>query len=288
MKNNKIFDIIAIPIGVIVAAGLAWAGSQNSILINGLPLFAVSVAAAFLIQWLAFLAAYIWQTEKYFDLMGSLTYISIIIFTFLISSTTDVRSMVLTIMVLIWAARLGTFLFRRIRKAGKDGRFDELKPDFFKFWNVWNLQGLWVSFTSSAAWIAIASSKKVDFDVFAIVGTIIWLFGFAFEVTADLQKSKFLADPANKGKFINVGLWSKTRHPNYFGEITLWTGIAIITIPVLQGWQWVGLISPVFVTILLTRMSGVPILEKRADEKWGDQEDYKEYKKKTPVLIPKL
>jgi len=288
MKNNKIFDIIAIPIGVIVAAGLAWAGSQNSILINGLPLFAVSVAAAFLIQWLAFLAAYIWQTEKYFDLMGSLTYISIIIFTFLISSTTDVRSMVLTILVLIWAARLGTFLFRRIRKAGKDGRFDELKPDFFKFWNVWNLQGLWVSFTSSAAWIAIASSKKVDFDVFAIVGTIIWLFGFAFEVTADLQKSKFLADPANKGKFINVGLWSKTRHPNYFGEITLWTGIAIITIPVLQGWQWVGLISPVFVTILLTRMSGVPILEKRADEKWGDQEDYKEYKKKTPVLIPKL
>jgi len=288
MKNNKIFDIIAIPIGVIVAAGLAWAGSQNSILINGLPLFAVSVAAAFLIQWLAFLAAYIWQTEKYFDLMGSLTYISIINFTFLISSTTDVRSMVLTIMVLIWAARLGTFLFRRIRKAGKDGRFDELKPDFFKFWNVWNLQGLWVSFTSSAAWIAIASSKKVDFDVFAIVGTIIWLFGFAFEVTADLQKSKFLADPANRGKFINVGLWSKTRHPNYFGEITLWTGIAIITIPVLQGWQWVGLISPVFVTILLTRMSGVPILEKRADEKWGDQEDYKEYKKKTPVLIPKL
>lgn len=288
MEKEKFLAIIAIPIVVIIAAGLAWAGSQNSIHVYGLPLFAVSVAAAFLIQWLAFLAAYIWQTEKYFDLMGSLTYISIVIFTAVVSGSTDFRSILLTVMVLIWAVRLGTFLFRRIRKAGKDGRFDDLKPDFFKFWNVWNLQGLWVSFTSSAAWIAIASSRKVDFGIFAIVGTIIWLFGFAFEVIADLQKSKFLADPTNKGKFINVGLWSKSRHPNYFGEITLWTGIAIITFPVLQGWQWVGLISPVFVAILLTRFSGVPILEKRGDEKWGESDAYREYKKNTPVLIPKL
>jgi steroid 5-alpha reductase family enzyme len=288
MEKEKILAVIAIPIVVIIAAGLAWAGSQNSILVYGLPLFAVSVAAAFLIQWLAFLAAFIWQTEKYFDLMGSLTYISIIIFTAVVSGSSDFRSILLTVMVLIWAVRLGTFLFRRIRKAGKDGRFDELKPDFFKFWNVWNLQGLWVSFTSSAAWIAIASSRKVDFGIFAIIGTIIWLFGFGFEVIADLQKSKFLADPTNKGKFINVGLWSKSRHPNYFGEITLWTGIAIITFPVLQGWQLIGLISPIFVAILLTRISGVPILEKRGDEKWGDEQDYQEYKKNTPVLIPKL
>lgn len=287
MKKERIVAIVSIPIVVLIAVGLAWAGSQNSMRIAGIPLFAISVAAAFIIQWIAFIVAYIWQTEKFYDLMGSITYISIILFTFLVSASTDIRSILLTVMVVIWAARLGSFLFTRIRKAGKDGRFDELKPDFFQFWNAWNLQGLWVSFTSSAAWIAIASSQKVGLDIFAIIGAMIWIFGFAFEVTADLQKSRFKANPANKGKFIHTGLWSISRHPNYFGEITLWTGIAVISIPVLQGWQWIGLISPVFVAILLTRISGIPILEKRADDKWGDDKTYQEYKQKTSVLIPK-
>ena len=91
----------------------------------------------------------------------------------------------------------------------------------------------------------------------------------------------------NRGRVLSTGLWRYTRHPNYFGEIVLWIGIAIIAIPVLQGWQWVTLISPVFVTVLLTRISGIPMLEKRADEKWSGQEDYEAYKKRTPVLIPK-
>ena len=125
-------------------------------------------------------------------------------------------------------------------------------------------------------------------DAFAIVGALVWLIGFVIEVVADAQKSRFNADPANKGKFIRTGLWSRSRHPNYFGEIVLWIGIAIIAIPVLQGWQWVAMISPVFVTILLTRISGIPLLQKKAEAKWGGQADYEEYKKNTPVLIPRL
>jgi steroid 5-alpha reductase family enzyme len=146
---------------------------------------------------------------------------------------------------------------------------------------------LWVTFTVSAALAAITSSLRKELGLLALIGSLIWLFGFAFEVIADSQKNRFREDPANKGKYIQSGLWANSRHPNYFGEIVLWIGIAIIAIPVLQGWQWVTVISPLFVTILLTRISGIPMLEKRADEKWGGQEDYEAYKKQTPVLIPK-
>ncbi|MGD8865403.1 MAG: DUF1295 domain-containing protein, partial [Anaerolineales bacterium] len=104
---------------------------------------------------------------------------------------------------------------------------------------------------------------------------------------ADAQKSRFKADPNNEGDFISSGLWAWSRHPNYFGEIMLWIGVALIAAPVLRGWQWVTMISPVFVTLLITQVSGVPMLEKRADETWGGQEDYEQYKKNTPVLIPR-
>ncbi|MFN8411704.1 MAG: DUF1295 domain-containing protein [Anaerolineales bacterium] len=191
-------------------------------------------------------------------------------------------------LVVIWAIRLGSFLFMRIQKAGKDGRFDEIKPSFIRFLNVWTIQALWVTFTAAAALVAITTSVRKELDGFAIIGALLWMIGFTIEVAADSQKSRFNADPMNKGKFIQRGLWSRSRHPNYFGEILLWVGVAVIALPVLQGWQWVALISPLFVTLLLTRVSGIPLLEKRAYEKWGGQEDYETYKKNTPVLIPKL
>jgi len=134
----------------------------------------------------------------------------------------------------------------------------------------------------------ITTSKRVGFDIFAIIGLIIWIFGFSMEALADMQKNRFNANPANKGKFIQTGLWSRSRHPNYFGEIVIWIGVAVIALPVLQGWQWVALISPLFVTLLLTRVSGVPLLEKKSDAKWGGQPDYEAYKQCTPVLIPRL
>jgi steroid 5-alpha reductase family enzyme len=144
-----------------------------------------------------------------------------------------------------------------------------------------------VTFTLAAALAAITTTARKELGLFALIGFLIWIFGFAIEVVADAQKSRFRADPMNKGKFIDTGLWARSRHPNYFGEIVLWIGVAVIALPILRGWQWVTLISPVFVTLLLTRISGVPMLEKRADEKWGGQEDYEAYKERTPVLIPR-
>jgi steroid 5-alpha reductase family enzyme len=287
MKTTDRNALVALPIVILVGLGLALAGSQGGASVGGIPLFALSVGLAFLIQWLAFIPAYRLQTEKFFDLTGSITYISVTIIAVLLSPEADSRSVLLLALVVIWATRLGTFLFRRIHKAGKDARFDEIKPSFIRFLTTWTLQGLWVTFTLAAALAAITTTTRKELGLFALIGFLIWIFGFAIEVAADTQKSRFRADPENEGKFIDTGLWARSRHPNYFGEIVLWIGVAVIALPVLRGWAWVTLISPVFVALLLTRISGVPMLEKRADEKWGGQEDYEAYKERTPVLIPR-
>lgn len=287
MKKTDRTSLVVLPIVIALGYLVALAGSQGGATVANNPVFALSVGLAFLIQWLAFIPAYLLQTEKFFDLTGGITYIVVVIATQYFSGI-DARSMLLSTLVIVWAVRLGSFLFRRIHKAGKDGRFDEIKPSFIRFLNVWTIQGLWVTLTASAALIAISTTNRKELDLFAIIGFLIWLIGFAIEVAADTQKSRFSADPNNKGKFIQTGLWARSRHPNYFGEIVLWIGITIIALPVLQGWQWIALISPVFVILLLTRVSGVPLLEKRADEKWGGQQEYESYKARTPVLIPKL
>ncbi|NLF11696.1 MAG: DUF1295 domain-containing protein [Anaerolineaceae bacterium] len=287
MKQTDRNALLTFAIVVLVGLGVALAGSQGGASAFGIPIFALAVGLAFVIQWLAFIPAYLRQDESFFDLTGSLTYITVTILAVALSSVVDGRSILLLALVVVWAARLGTFLFRRVRKAGKDARFDDIKPSFIRFLNTWTLQGLWITFTLAAALAAITTNTRKELGLFAVAGFLVWLFGFAMEVVADLQKSRFRADPKNKGKFINTGLWAWSRHPNYFGEIVLWVGVAIIALPVLRGWQWITLISPVFVALLITRISGVPILEKRADEKWGGQQDYEAYKAQTPVLIPR-
>lgn len=280
-------SIIAIPIVLLFAAVIAWAGSQGGYTVYGMPIFALCVALAFIIQWVAFIPAYINQTEKFYDLTGSIAYLAVVWLAVLLTPAVDARAWLLLAMVSIWTIRLGTFLFRRIRAAGEDRRFRDIKPSFGRFLLAWTVQGLWVSLTLAAALAAITAMTRQDLGVFALVGTLVWLLGFGIEVIADRQKSAFRADPQNAGKFINVGLWSWSRHPNYFGEILLWIGVAIIAIPVLSGWQWLTLISPVFVVILLTRVSGIPMLEAYADKKWGGQAEYEEYKASTSVLILK-
>lgn len=269
-----------------LGAGIAWAGSQGSSVAGGVPVFAVVAGAAFIIQVIAFIPAFLMQSERFFDLIGSLTYISLTLLAAMLSWPLDARSALLSVLVLIWAARLGTFLFRRVRRSGKDGRFDDLKPSFVRFMNVWVIQGLWVTITAGAAWAAITSTARVPMDAFGLLGVIAWITGFGIEVVADQQKSRFRDRPENKDRFISGGLWSWSRHPNYFGEILLWLGIALIALPALRGWQLVTLLSPAFVFLLITRVSGVPLLEARADEKWGGQPGYEDYKAHTPVLVP--
>ncbi|MFK7803615.1 MAG: DUF1295 domain-containing protein [Anaerolineae bacterium] len=285
MNEREKKALIAIPIIILIGAGLAFAGSQGGLTVGRFPLYALCIAIAFIINWIVFIHAYSNRTEKYFDLTGGITYLTVTVLAVVLSGSTDPRSLILAVIISVWALRLSTFLFRRIQADGHDGRFDELKHSFARFLFTWTVQGLWVSFSLAAGLAAITSANKADIGLIGAIGILVWIIGFGIEVTADNQKKQFRADPNNKGKFITGGLWSWSRHPNYFGEIVLWVGVALIALPVLRGWQYVTLISPIFVYLLLTRLSGVPLLEARSDEKWGGQEDYEAYKAKTPELM---
>ncbi len=285
-KSSNAKSIITFLVVLVIGAGIAVAGSQGGAEYQGMPVFALLVAGIFLIQFIAFIPAWINKSEHFYDLVGGATYTLAAISAVLLSGNTDPVALALAVAVVIWAARLAPFLFRRVRRAGSDDRFDELKKNFWSFLNVWTIQGLWVTVTGGAAFAAITASERPEYGWMMMVGLGIWAIGFAIEAVADLQKSRFRANSANKGAFIHTGLWAWSRHPNYFGEITLWTGVAIAAIPALSGWQYVTLISPLFVFLLLTRISGVNLLERKADTKWGGQADYEKYKASTSVLVP--
>lgn len=277
--------IAGIAIAVILGALVSWAGSDGGDRVGAIPVFALCGAVAFAINWLVYVPSALKRTEHYYDLTGGITYISVTIVALLLSQPLDLRAGIVAGMVLVWSTRLASFLFMRISRDGKDSRFDNMKHQPLRFLMAWTLQGLWVLLTAACALAVITGGNRESLGVIGYIGITVWIIGFLIEIVADQQKSAFRADPANKGRFINTGLWSWSRHPNYFGEIVLWVGMAIIAIPVLEGWQWATLISPVFVFFLLTRVSGVPLLEKAADERWGGQEDYEAYKKRTSVLV---
>ena len=284
MSNTaSILSILAcLALGTIMAL----AGSPGSITFNGLPSFALAASIGFILHWLIFIPSYIYQTEHYFDLIGSISYISIVLFTFLALNNLDIRSILIGLLILVWAVRLGSFLFIRVKRDGKDNRFTVMKTKFWWFLFTWTIGGLWVFITMAAGLAAMTSAKVVPLGWFALIGIFLWLEGFLVEVVADHQKTRFRSKKENQGRFINEGLWSFSRHPNYYGEITLWLGIAFIAFPVLQGWQKLTLISPIFVYILLTRISGITMLERRADKKWRDDPEYQRYKETTSSLIP--
>ncbi len=279
--------LFSIAIAIVIGALVSWAGSDGGDRFGAIPVFALCGALAFAVNWAAFIPAAIKQTEHYYDLTGGITYITVTIVAVLLSGTPDPRSAIVAGMVLFWSIRLASFLFMRISRAGKDSRFDNIKNRPPRFFLAWTLQGLWVLLTAACALAVITGGNREPLGIIGYVGIAVWTIGILVEIVADQQKSAFRADPANKGRFINTGLWAWSRHPNYFGEIVLWTGMAIIAIPVLEGWQWATLISPVFVFFLLTRVSGVPMLEEAADERWGGQDDYEAYKRNTPVLVMK-
>ena len=288
MDDSAKRALVGITAAVLIGAAVAIAVSDGGTTVGSLPVFALCALLAYGINWLVFIPSNAAQTEKYFDLTGSITYVTVTIVAVWLSGDADARVLIVSAMVIVWALRLGTFLFRRIRKDGRDGRFDELKVNPLRFFAVWTIQGLWVLMTAAAAWAIITTSSRADLGWVGYLGIAIWILGFAIEAISDRQKSAFRKDPANEGRFISTGLWAWSRHPNYFGEITLWTGIAVMAVPVLSGWQRVALISPIWVTIQLTKVSGLPMLERRSDERWGDEPEYQEYKAKTPVLVPRL
>ena len=268
-----------------------------SILVFGISFFVATltkleivenaILLAFLIHWLFFIPAYLLKTEKFFDLTGSLTYISIMVYVVYTKNNLQEQlgSIILASLVILWAVRLGSFLFLRIKKAGEDKRFREIKTSFARFFLLWTISGMWVSFCSMCALTAIASNDGVILNNIFYIGLVTFIIGLSIEIIADSQKTKFRKDPKNKDKFINEGLWAKSRHPNYVGEITLWAGVAIMSFSSLEGSQYISLISPIFTYLLLVYVSGVPQLTASGQKKWGHLESYQDYIKNTPTLI---
>ena len=275
-------------IATLFGVGFAALAGGDGIRAGDLPVYVVCAILAFAVNWLAFIPAAIAQTEKYYDLTGSLTYIAMIVTACFLSAPLDIRAIVIAAFVIIWATRLGTFLFSRISNdGGHDSRFDKIKINPPRFLVAWTLQAVWTIVTAAAALVVISTSDREPIGVFFWVGAAIWVAAFLTEVIADRQKSAFRSDPANKGKFISTGLWAWSQHPNYFGEIMLWTGAAIMAVPVLSGWSWLVFASPLLITLLLTKISGINMLDEAAKKKWGDDPAYQEYRRKTPVLIPR-
>jgi len=286
--NRQIKNIFAITAFLICIGLINTAGQNIEIEIRGMNAFTFILIIAVLLQVFFFLPSFLMKTEKYYDLVGSLTYITTISLAYFSVENKTMIDTIIYFYVMVWASRLGIYLFRRVRNDGKDVRFEKAKRHFFWFLQYWMGQALWVSLTACAAIIAILSPEEDTLPVLAMVGMTLWLSGFAIESISDYQKRVFRKENNPSEAFIHTGLWSRSRHPNYFGEITLWTGIAVIALNTLTGIEYITLISPVFVYILLTRMSGVNLLERIADERYGHLEEYQRYKSNTPVLVPKL
>jgi steroid 5-alpha reductase family enzyme len=285
--KRTLASLLNLAVVLLVGAFVGWAGSQGGATLGEIPVFGLCAALAFGINWLAFVPAYLAQTEHYYDLTGTLTYLTLLVVGLSLGAAGDARAWIIALLVAVWAVRLGSFLFQRIQRDGRDTRFDRIKPRFGAFLVAWSLQGLWVLLTLSCGLVAMTTANSVPLGPLAFLGIGVWLLGFGIEVVADRQKQAFRADPDNHDRFITTGLWSWSRHPNYFGEIMLWVGIALLALPTLAGWQYVTLVSPVFVLLLLTRISGVPMLESAARRRWGDDADYQAYLARTPVLVPR-
>lgn len=275
--------ILSILIGVLIAM----AGSDGSETYNGMSLFIICASVSFVLHWIIFIPSFAFQTEHYFDLTGSISYLSAVALAFYLNPSVDPRDLLIGLLIVVWAVRLGSFLFMRVKQDGKDDRFTIMKTQFHWFLMTWTLGGLWVFLTMAAGLAAITSDTTQPFGLMAYLGLALWIFGFSIEVIADRQKRAFKKNQQKDKEFITSGLWAWSRHPNYFGEITLWIGLTLIALPVLSGWQLVTLISPVFVYILLTKISGIPLLENRGMKKWGSDPEYIDYVNRTPALILK-
>ncbi len=282
---SKTITIPAIFASILFGYLIALAGSQGSAEYAGLSLFAICASVSYLLHWIIFVPSFIGQTEHYFDLTGTISYLTAIALGFYLNPSSDPRDLLIGVLITIWAIRLGTFLFTRVKKDGKDKRFTVMKTQFVWYLMTWTIGGCWVFITMAAGLAAITSNTTVALGWPALVGTLLWIIGFSIEIIADKQKRDFKKDNSKDKEFITTGLWAWSRHPNYFGEIILWIGVTIIAYPVLVGWQLCTLISPIFVYVLLTRISGVPLLENRAIKKWGSDPEYTSYLERTPVLI---
>lgn len=265
---------------------------NDSVTFNGYSAVLYCAVLCIGIQWAAWIPASISKTERYYDLTGGLTYLIVVGFSLWAGSQSEppsLRELIVSLLVVIWSLRLSSFLYFRIHRTGKDGRFDQLKTSPIRFLVPWTLQALWVFLTMIVVIVINSQSGSAPaLGIWDGIGLSIWIIGFGIEFIADNQKTVFNAEPNNQGKWIDSGLWAYSRHPNYLGEILLWTGIAIFGISCFTGLERFAWISPIFIYLLLTKVSGIPILDRRALEKWGDDPEYQKYRDNTPAILPRF
>ena len=275
--NNILANYIISFVAVLISVSLG--------ILTGIDEVRNGIILSFIFHWLLFIPAFIYKTEKFYDLTGSLSYITIIFYV-LVSSYNGVinfGNIILSLLIIIWTLRLGSFLFFRIKKAGEDKRFREIKKSFSWFFMAFTFSGMWVSICALCALTGI--SNGIELTGVTYIGILLFVIGFTLEIIADTQKTNFRKLKDNKDKFITTGLWKYSRHPNYLGEIILWIGVAIISYSSLEINQLFTLISPIFTYLLLVHVSGINLLEKSGEKKWGDLNEYKQYKKETPRLF---
>ena len=289
-QDLRLTTIVVTSVFIIVFLMVSAVGN-NSVVLNEYSAVLYCAAICIGIQWVAWIPASVGKTERFYDLTGGLTYLTVVGFSLWAGSQSEppsLRELIVSLLVVIWSLRLSFFLYLRIHRTGKDGRFDQLKTSPIRFLVPWTLQGLWVFLTMIV--VIVINSQADSASALGIwdgIGLSIWILGFGIETIADNQKKAFNTEPNNQGKWIDSGLWSYSRHPNYLGEILLWTGIAFFGISCFTGLERVAWISPIFIYLLLTKVSGTPILDKRALEKWGNDPEYQKYRDNTPALIPR-
>ncbi|CAK9312122.1 unnamed protein product [Citrullus colocynthis] len=224
--------------------------------------------------------------DKVTDFAGSTNFVILAVLTLVLKGSWHFRQVILSVLVVTWGLRLGFFLLMRILQWGEDRRFDEMRSNLGKLAVFWIFQAVWVWTVSLPVTVVNASNHNPPLRAADVIGWIMWLVGVVIEATADQQKLAFKNSPENRGKWCNVGLWKVSRHPNYFGEIFLWWGIFVSSTPVLEGAEWLVILGPIFLTLLLLFVSGIPLLEESADKKFGNVTEYVRYKRETSPLIP--
>lgn len=245
-----------------------------------------SILTVILINVIGLLWGYIQQSDKATDLFYSLSFAGLTLILWLGKADSLIHHFCLA-MVLIWSFRLGSYLFKRIHAMGKDDRFDNMRKSFIRFAGFWFLQAVSVLMLSIPMLILYQKSI-IPFGSTHIIGILIWTFGLGIETFADQQKFSFRQNPANNGQFIQSGLWKYIQHPNYLGEILCWVGLFICVVPSLESWEWLSIVSPIWIIFLLVFVSGIPLLQKASKKKYGHLESYQNYQKNTPLLVPFL
>jgi len=248
--------------------------------------FLIALGLSVAINAVFFACAALMRTDKVTDLSYSLSFIVLAVLLLLRGGHSTLLHVLTAALICAWGVRLGGWLFARILKTGVDHRFDDMRDRPLRFARFWALQAstVWVVMLPAIRLFSLPGRDGVP--AVTIAGAALWLLGFALETTADAQKSAFKRNPATRDGFISSGLWRYSRHPNYFGESLLWWGLFVAAIPVFSGWDFLTVIGPLFLTLLLLFVSGVPLLEKSADKKHGGKADYQEYKRRTSLFLP--